>query len=119
LIDLNLKISDFGGSSLCGSEPSATPETRFRHPGYDWDVPPVFGDDIFGLGSLIHSIVTDRYPYEEVGSDEVEKLYEADQFPDTAHLACGAVITQCWRRQVGTAKDVFDNLTAVEQSHMR
>lgn len=31
--DLNLKISDFGGASICGAEPSATPATRFRHPG--------------------------------------------------------------------------------------
>ena len=34
-LDLNLKISDFGGSSLFGSEPSAVAETRFRHPGFN------------------------------------------------------------------------------------
>lgn len=27
---LNVKIADFGGASLCGAEPSATPATRFR-----------------------------------------------------------------------------------------
>ncbi|PKX90052.1 uncharacterized protein P174DRAFT_445076 [Aspergillus novofumigatus IBT 16806] len=32
--DLNLKIADFGGASLCGEEPSATPATRFRSPVY-------------------------------------------------------------------------------------
>ncbi|PGH23931.1 hypothetical protein AJ80_01993 [Polytolypa hystricis UAMH7299] len=74
--DLHLKISDFGGASLCGSEPSATPATRFRHPAYDWNAAPVFGDDIFSLGSLIYFIMTGCYPYEDIPSNEVEKLYE-------------------------------------------
>lgn len=114
--DLNLKISDFGGASMSGSEPSATPATRFRHPGYDWSVAPVFGDDIFSLGSLIYFIMTDYYPYEEVPSDEVEKLYEIQQLPDVSRLVCGSIITQCWCRQVDTARAVYDYLTVVENA---
>ncbi|KAK2767199.1 hypothetical protein FQN53_006553, partial [Emmonsiellopsis sp. PD_33] len=116
---LNLKISDFGGASLCGSEPSATPATRFRHPSYDWDVPPVFGDDVFSLGSLIYFIMTDHYPYQEVASGEVEKLYEAHEFPDVSHLICGPIIMQCWRREVGTAQAVYEYLTDVDEDHVR
>ncbi|KAL1969689.1 hypothetical protein VTN77DRAFT_8242 [Rasamsonia byssochlamydoides] len=59
------KISDFGGASLSGPEPSAMAGTRFRDPDYNWDAPPVFGDDIFSLGSLIYFIMTGSYPYED------------------------------------------------------
>lgn len=61
-LDLNLRISDFGGASLSGSEPSAVAQTRFRHPQFDWDAPPTYGDDIFSLGSLIYFIMTGSYP---------------------------------------------------------
>lgn len=114
---LNVKIADFGGASLCGAEPSATPATRFRHPGYDWNVPPVFGDDIFSLGSLIYFIMTGSYPYKEVSSDEVEKLYEARQFPDVSTISCGSIIMQCWSREVHSAKAVFDCLIAIGKDH--
>ncbi|RJE25230.1 STYKc [Aspergillus sclerotialis] len=114
-LHLNLKIADFGGASLRGSDPSATPATRFRHPGYDWNTPPVFGDDIFSLGSLI--IMTGCYPYEEVSSKEVEKLYDLQRFPDVSSIVCGAIIMQCWRRQVDSAQFIHDCLKAIGKGH--
>ncbi|BDD56254.1 hypothetical protein MAP00_001728 [Monascus purpureus] len=111
---LDLKIADFGGASLCGSDPSATPAIRFRPPGYDWNVPPVSGDDIFGLGSLIYFIMTSSYPYEEVASGEVERLYEVDKFPDLCSVICGNIIMQCWHRQVDSVQ-VHDGLMAIER----
>lgn len=95
---LDLKIADFGGASLCGLDLSATPAIRFRSPGYDWNVPLVSGDDIFGLGSLIYFIMTSSYPYEEVVSGEVDRLYAADKFPDLSSVICGNIIMQCWHR---------------------
>ncbi|GKZ33951.1 hypothetical protein AbraIFM66950_004043 [Aspergillus brasiliensis] len=115
---LNVKIADFGGASLCGSDPSATPATRFRPPGYDWNVPPVFEDDIFGLGSLIYFIMTGSYPYKDILSDEVEKLYEVHQFPDTADVICGILISQCWHRQIHSAQNVHDAVAAVEVEYL-
>lgn len=115
--DLDLKISDFGGASIAGAEPSATPATRFRHPGYDWDAAPLFRDDVFSIGSLIHFIMTGRYPYEEVSSEEVEKLYERREFPDVSNLLCGDIISECWHRQVDTAQAVLDFLTTIEENH--
>lgn len=91
-LDLNLKISDFGGASLSGSEPSAVAQTRFCHPQFDWDAPPTFGDDIFRLGSLIYFIMTGSYPYADRDSDEVEKLHVSQHFPDVTHLTCGSII---------------------------
>ncbi|KAL4808638.1 kinase-like protein [Aspergillus unguis] len=111
--ELDLKISDFGGSSLYGAEPSATPETRFRHPGYDWAVRPVYADDIFSLGSLVYFIETGSYPYGEISSDSVEKMYESGQFPDTSCLVCGAVILKCWRREIPSACAVYEALESL------
>ncbi|KAJ5237081.1 hypothetical protein N7489_007172 [Penicillium chrysogenum] len=43
--------------------------------------------------------MTGSYPYEEVSSDEVEKLYDVQRFPDVSSVVCGAMVMQCWRRQ--------------------
>ncbi|KAE8350089.1 kinase-like protein [Aspergillus coremiiformis] len=104
--NLDLKISDFAGSSLLGSMPSAFSNTRYRHPNCNWDVPR-FEDDIFGLGSLIYFIMTSDYPFAEVPSDEVETLYKRLEFPDVCHIACGSIIEQCWFQTVD-ATDVYE-----------
>ncbi|PYI31616.1 kinase-like protein [Aspergillus indologenus CBS 114.80] len=108
--DLNLKISDFAGSSLRGSLPSAYANTRYRHPKYNWDDPPHFQDDIFGLGSLIYFIMTNQYPYEEVPSDDVGAKYGSLQFPDVSGISCGTIIQQCWHQEVNAAQvcDFFE-----------
>lgn len=109
-LDLNLKISDFGGASLFGSEPSAVAGTRFRHPGFDWDAPPTFQDDIFSLGSLIYFVMTGTYPYADLPSDEVEKLYVSHHFPaDLTSLTCGSVIYNCWTGDV-SAQEVYSHI---------
>lgn len=100
--DLYLKISDFAGSSLSGSAPSAYLDPRYRHPDCELDVP-CFQDDMFGLGSLIYFIMTGNYPYEELPSGEVDKLYKHRQFPEVTSLMCGDIIEQCWHRQVDAA----------------
>lgn len=112
--ELNLKISDFGGASLCGSDPSAVPATRFCHPGFDFNVCPVYADDVFSLGSLIYFIMTGFYPYHDLPSDEVERLYERHEFPDTSLIICGDIIAQCWDRQIPSAHAVHEALALVE-----
>ncbi|KAJ0421410.1 kinase-like protein [Aspergillus carlsbadensis] len=98
--DLDLKIADFGGASISGSQPSAVAGTRFLHPQFDWSQPPQFGDDIFSLGSPIYFIMTGNYPYAEKASDEVEVLYASENLPDVSNLTCGSIISQCWARTV-------------------
>jgi serine/threonine protein kinase len=102
--DLHLKIADFGGGSLAGSAASAVAGTRFRFPVSDWDAPPRFEEDVFGLGSLIYFIMTDAYPYKDVPSHEVEELYGSRTFPDVTEIACGDIITRCWGMQVSAAE---------------
>ncbi|KAL3471629.1 kinase-like protein [Aspergillus californicus] len=116
-VDLNLKISDFGGTSLFGSEPSAVAKTRFRHADFNWDVPPTFADDIFSLGSFLYFIMTGNYPYPEQTSDEVEKLYTEQDFPDLTHVTCGSIISQCWARKESVV-DICDLIQVVEKIHV-
>lgn len=108
--NLNLKISDFGGASLCGSEPSAVAGPRFLHPNFDWKLSPVVEDDLFSLGSLFYFIMTDKYPFDEKQSDEVDTLYKACQFPNTEHVPYGVIVKQCWNGQVHTAQAVYNSL---------
>jgi hypothetical protein len=48
-----------------------------------------------------------KYPYEEIPSDKVEKLYECETLPDVTHLAGGAFIKRCWSKQVNTVEEVW------------
>ncbi|WEW59986.1 hypothetical protein PRK78_005468 [Emydomyces testavorans] len=114
--NLDLKISDFGGASLCGSEPSAIPEPRFLRPNFDST--PVIEDDLFGLGSLLYFIMTGHYPFEEKSEDDVERLYKAHQFPDTTQVFCGPIIQGCWEQQVQTAQAVSDYLKETHSVHI-
>ncbi|KAM5432016.1 hypothetical protein MferCBS31731_007686 [Microsporum ferrugineum] len=114
--NLDLKISDFGGVSVSGAEPTAAAGTRFRWPVMDWDIPPTIEDDIFSLGSLIYFIMIGVYPYKDTPSDEVEKLYMSKQFPDVRDILCGEIIIQCWQRQI-TAKAVFASLEYLGCQH--
>lgn len=112
--DLNVCIADFGGASLSGSDPSATPATRFRHPRYDFNTAPIFQDDIFSLGSLVYFIMTGYYPYKDLPSDKVQNLYEISNFPDVSSINAGKIITQCWLRQAVSVQSIYSSLAAIE-----
>ncbi|KAL4898873.1 hypothetical protein BDW74DRAFT_184297 [Aspergillus multicolor] len=108
--NLDLKVADFGGSSVSGSEPSRIAEARFRD--YDCTCPPRVGDDTFALGSLLYFIMTGRYPYEDRGSNEVQDLYASESFSDLSNITCGSIISRCW------ARDAYPDPTVpAEASH--
>ena len=95
-----------------------------QHRGFDILVktgilPRYLGMIYSGLGPLIYFIMTGSYPYEDVFSDEVEKLYDVQQFPDVSSIVCGAIVMQCWRRQVDSAQVIHDCITAIEREKTR
>jgi hypothetical protein len=58
--------------------------------------------------------MTGTYPYEDIPSDKVEKLYESHTFPDVTYLACEVIIERCWVKQVNTSK-VLTYLEALDK----
>jgi serine/threonine protein kinase len=68
--------------------------------------------DLFALGSTIYELLAGYSPYEEVPSDEVERLYEEKNFPDLSGLPCGDVIMKCWLCEFDSAQQVSDLIRA-------
>ncbi|ROT35421.1 kinase-like protein [Sodiomyces alkalinus F11] len=108
--DLNLKISDFSGSSLHASGTNTRPGTRYTGPDSYWTAkrPPTPDDDFFGLGSTIYFIITGTAPFEEIPSHEVDRRYQAREFPELTGIQCADVIAKCWHREIRSAQEVVD-----------
>lgn len=102
---LDIKIIDFSGSSINRSKPASGEGMRFYLPRH-WREPPTIAIDLFALGSNLYEIFHGSSPYEEIPSDEVEKLFKANKFPDISAIPCEQVIKQCWLSQIESAREV-------------
>lgn len=110
--NLDLKICDFGGSSIDGSKATVAPGVRYRLPSQQ---PATIKEDLFALGSTIYFIATGREPYHELcDEEEVERLYQAGTFPTLHDVPFAEAITLCWTQQAETAQMV---LQAIQRSH--
>lgn len=108
LLDMSydIKIIDFSGSSLDGSEPSCIESTRFLRPRHQGDFQTI-ATDLFALGSTLFEIFQGTSPFEEIPSDEVRRLYKQQVFPEISDSNLwGKIIKQCWLSQVDSAADV-------------
>ena len=73
---------------------------------------PTVQDDLYGFGSTIYSIMTGQYPFQELPSNEVEKLYKAHKFPDVTGIPCREIIERCWRCGFISAQEIYDLIQA-------
>jgi serine/threonine protein kinase len=69
---LELKIADFGGSSVNGSRASVCPGTRYKTSELDWRNPPTLAEDLFPLGSLFYFIFTGNVLFHDLEEEEIE-----------------------------------------------
>lgn len=117
LLDANLeiKVADFGGCSIHGSQTSAMGSVRY-YLSRSTRLPPSTQADIFALGSTIYEIMTGSIPYKDISSDQVKQLYELSQFPDLHGVQLGEVIRSCWLLQVESTKQVYSILQSTELS---
>jgi len=104
---LQLKIADFGGSSLAGSKPSACSGPRFILPDR-WRDPPTVQDDLFALGTTIYFIMTSKFPFPGFSEDEIEENYRNGKFPDVSGIVCGEFIKRCWTSQIASARELYN-----------
>ncbi|KAJ6120321.1 hypothetical protein N7523_004601 [Penicillium sp. IBT 18751x] len=102
---LEIKIIDFSGSSQNGSKPASGEETRFYLPRH-WRDHPTVTTDLSALGSTLYEIFQGTSPYEEIPSDEVERLFTQKDFPEVSDILCGQVIKQCSLSRVNSAAHV-------------
>lgn len=109
--DLELKICDFGGSSLDGSRATIVPGMRYRLPNLNNRQPAMRKEDLFALGSTIYFIATGHEPYNElIDEDEVEKLYIDGVFPELSGVPFADAIALCWKQEVDSAQDIIEML---------
>lgn len=102
---LDIKIIDFSGSSLDGLKPASGEGTRYFLP-RNWRDQPTVTTDLFALGSTLYEIFHGTSPYEEIPSDEVERLFTQKEFPNVSDIPCGQIIKQCWLSRVDSAAHV-------------
>lgn len=105
-VDLDLKICDFGGSSLDGSKATVVPGVRYRLPSSQLAT---IKEDLFALGSTIYFIATGQEPYHELtDEDEVAKLYQDGTFPELGNVLFAEAIALCWKGELASAQTIIE-----------
>ena len=69
---------------------------------------PSLQSEIFALGSTIYELETTRQPYYDKLDSEIERLFGAQDFPDTSALVLGEVVAKCWKaeyKNIGEARE--------------
>ena len=76
-----LKVADFAGSSIDGSDASVNYEARSRLPRISR---PTEKSDIYALGSALYELATCRLPYSGESYKNMQKLYKQERFADVS-----------------------------------
>lgn len=103
-----VKIIDFGGCSIDGSEAIT---------GYNWYnkrslVSPNVESDIFAFGCAVYEILTGKPPHhrlEDVAErgELVRRLYAEKQFPEVEGLPLRELMLACWHGSLGSMDEVI------------
>lgn len=112
--DNQIKLADFGGSHMHGQTTTVAPEARYQLPrrGREFHELPAVKEDLFALGSAIYEIVAWKAPFPELDEDSIERLFEANEFPDLDDINCGNVIRRLWFEDFNAADEVLADLKA-------
>lgn len=117
LFDQNgdLKLCDFGGSSIDGRDLRVGYGVRSQLwiKSGKYDGAPSIACELFALGSTIYEIWTTRQPLEELSNKEVENRYKSHRFADLTNLPVATVIHKCWLEGYVSADDVVRDLEAL------
>lgn len=108
----NIRLSDFGGSSLRGSEAIVMENASHFLP-RDEDAPNTVQSDLFALGSTIYEILLGRKPYEGTNDEDIQRYFSQGIFPTLEEISNRQwknVIRKCWMCEYGCASDVFEDI---------
>jgi serine/threonine protein kinase len=114
----DLLLCDFGGSSTASGsiDGGHLPDSGFFNPNKPWVS--TKETDIFSLGSIFYTIMTDHWPYRSPGpftsvqekelyANKVDELFSLNKYPSTDDLVGGYVIQQCWEGQYERVEDIL------------
>ncbi|PVH71959.1 kinase-like protein [Cadophora sp. DSE1049] len=116
--DWRVKVGDFGSVRDGNpSENNIVEEIRYELPlrGRVFEDRPYIKRELFALGSAIYEIMAWKMPFEELGTDDVEKKYAAEEFPDVTCVLAGDIIRDCWDEKFETAKDIEGAIKKLQQ----
>lgn len=106
---LNLRLSDFGGSSIQASCALGLEGVSHFLPRDD-RLPNTVQSDLFALGSTLYEIFVGKKPYHEKEEDsEIEDLYKMGLFPSVEYIdePWGHIIAGCWNCQYSSTDEIL------------
>jgi serine/threonine protein kinase len=110
---LNARLSDFDGAGF-GEQPSLRLESRrplgLEIPSHclprDLGEVPTVLSDIFALGSSLYELIVGQTPYEGLGDENIERMFQRGDFPSTKGFVLGDIIMRCWKKGFNSAMDI-------------
>lgn len=111
----NVRLSDFRGSSLQGSEAIVMENATHFLPRNE-DSPNTIQSDLFALGSTVYEVFLGKKPYEGIDGEEVQRLFSEKVFPvldGVGDRGCERVVRKCWMCEYERAENVFEDVPSV------
>jgi len=125
--EYNLRLADFGGSSLGGNAMQVECSPRYHRPhswrfpirGIDdvteaWKIPtPVM--DTYALGTVLYEILTGAQLHKDKTYDEIRTLTTQQRWPNLGVITnpgLRSIISKCWEEQYRSAQDILQEFLA-------
>lgn len=112
---LNIRLSDFGGSSLQGSDALVMENATHFLP-RDEDSPNSVQSDLFALGSTIYEIFLGKRPYEGMEDEEIQRLFSDKVFPTLDGIGDQKwrnIVLKCWLCEYSGASEILDDIPSL------
>ena len=108
----NIRLSDFGGSSLLGSEALVVESVSHFLPRNTY-YPSTVQSDLFALGSALYEILFGKEPYEGMEDEHIQRRFSQKIFPTLQEIKdqqWRKIIQKCWMREYDCAAEIFEDI---------
>lgn len=109
---LNIRLSDFGGSSLHSSEAIVMEKASHFLPRSE-ESPNTVQSDLFALGSTIYEILQGKKPYDGKPDEEIQRLFALKIFPSLDAITSPqgrGIISKCWGCEYHCALEILEDI---------